>query len=208
MSGKSRAFFLACPTGEDLGQVKGGPKQAAGRPNTGQKKDACRACVFHAMLSHTRMHGQGLRTTERPNSGFEKAKAFTGLCEPGRVERGPAAGCRETQQGAPKKPRAEHPWRVENDLSSVGSQELFFSPAPLARTHRTGGKGTQAGCRETQQGAGKKCLQGGPRCFSRHAGHTQDAWTGPGDCRETQLRVRKSHELFFSTAPLARTQDR
>ena len=203
MSGKSRAFFLACPIGEDLGQVKGGPKQAAGRPNMGQKKDARRPFegVFHAMLSHTQDAWTGPEDRRDPTRGSKKPRRLQGCASQDGWNGDPQQAAERPNEEPQKKPRAEHPrflfmpWRVENDLSSVGSQELFCSPAPLARTQDRW-KGDPRWLQGDPTRGRKKCLQGGPRCFSRHAGHTQDAWTGPGDCRETQLRVRKSHEFF------------
>ena len=49
----------ACPTSKDPGQVERGPKQAAGRPNKGQKKDARR----QAGCRETQ-HGAGKRCTQ------------------------------------------------------------------------------------------------------------------------------------------------
>ena len=81
------------------------------------------------MLSHTQDAWTGPEDCRETNSGFKKVKAFTGLCEV-------SAMTQDGWNGDPQQP-AQRPvqgfcscrggLRVENDLLSVRSHELFLT---------------------------------------------------------------------------------
>ena len=87
---------------------------------------------------------------------------------------------------------------AERPNSGSGKAMSFFSRLPHWRGPRTGGKGTQAGCRETQQVAQKNACRAVEGVFSRLARmpRQRDPTQASKDQRGPKKTARRASKVF------------